>query len=70
MANSIPLTQLKREAEKACGKALAVSYRKLYEMALNGEIPAMQINGRWHVEPHNIRAIAETLTVRAVSVAA
>jgi hypothetical protein len=60
MSDAILLTGLKREAEKL-GSPIPVPYRKIYAMALNGEIPADQINGRWHVERSNIRAIADTL---------
>jgi hypothetical protein len=64
MSDPILLTGVKREAEKIVGATIAVPYRKLYEMALNGDIPAEQINGRWHVERSNIRAVANALLAR------
>jgi hypothetical protein len=61
MSNPIPLTGVKREAEKIVGTTIAVPYRKIYEMALNGDFPAKQIRGRWHADDSDIPDIAKVL---------
>jgi hypothetical protein len=65
MSDPVPLTRLKREAEKL-GHRIDASYRKIYGRALDGKFPADQINGRWHVDRSNIPAIADTLSQRRV----
>jgi hypothetical protein len=64
MSDTILLTGVKREPEKVTGERIPVSYRKLYELTLNGDIPADRINGRWHVERSDIPAVASTLLAR------
>ena len=40
-------------------------HRVLWLAALNGDIPAHQVNGRWHFRPRDIPAIARALRLGA-----
>jgi hypothetical protein len=39
-------------------------YLVLWRAALNGDIPAEQVNGRWHIRTDNAPAIARALKLR------
>lgn len=39
-------------------------YRVLWQAALNGDIPAEQVNGRWHYRPRDVPVIARALRLR------
>jgi hypothetical protein len=62
----VPLTQLSRELSALTGRP-APNYRKLWNMVVNGELPADQVNGRYTVD---VVAAAETLGLTAERVAA
>lgn len=65
MADRIPLTQLRRSAEKISGRTIPVLYRDIYRMALDGVFPASQINGRWYANSADVSTIAKTLAAEA-----
>lgn len=51
-----PLTALASELRRLTGKC--PTYRVLYARVLNGELPAEQVNGRWHVRREDLPEIA------------
>ena len=60
---AVRLSQLARRLD-ADGWQPPRDYRVLWQAALNGDIPAEQLNGRWHFRPHNVPAIARALRLR------
>jgi hypothetical protein len=60
MLDRIPLTELPHELTTLTGQK-SPRYRRLYELVLDGVLPAERINGRLFVRPANVPAIAETL---------
>jgi hypothetical protein len=55
-----PITSLPRDLTEHTGQP-APPYRKLWEKAVQGSLPARQINGRWHYAVADIPAIAASL---------
>jgi hypothetical protein len=60
MPQTIPLSQTSRELSRRFGGS-APAYRQLYELILDGKLPAEQVNGRWFVDEADLPAIAATL---------
>jgi hypothetical protein len=62
MSDPIPLSNAARLiAEMLAGKAPSPGYREIYNDVLDGKIPAKQLNGRWHIERADLKAIADEL---------
>jgi hypothetical protein len=55
----IPLTQVPREIDKLTGRLL--SYRRLYNLILDGRVPAEQDNARWQIRRADLPAIITQL---------
>lgn len=55
----IPLTELAHELAVLTGKK--TKYRRLYDLVLNGDLPAERINGRLFVREENVPGIAGTI---------
>ena len=60
MPQTIPLSLTSRELARRFGGS-APAYRRLYELVLDGKLPAEQVNGRWFVDEADLPAIAATL---------
>jgi hypothetical protein len=59
----LPLPQAFQQAKKMASEEDQSNwprYRSVYEMALDGEIPAQQIRGRWHASPGVIAAMCKS----------
>jgi hypothetical protein len=57
-APSLRISCLLRELDDAGFQIDALTYRKLWEGAVEGRYPAHQETGRWHFRPENVPAIA------------
>jgi hypothetical protein len=55
----IPLSRVAGEIRRAHGGNH--TYREIYNKVLDGEVPAEQTNGRWHVGRADLPAIAKKL---------
>lgn len=55
---SLRLSCLLRELNEAGFQATALTYRKLWEGAVEGRYPAHQVTGRWHFQAADVPAIA------------
>jgi hypothetical protein len=58
IARSLRLSCLLRELDDAGFQAEALTYRKLWEGAVEGRYPAHQVTGRWHFRAADVPAIA------------
>ena len=57
--NNIALADAPRELAKL---GVRVSYRKLYDRVLNGDLPAFRgENGRWYFAPRDLPSVAKAL---------
>jgi hypothetical protein len=61
----IPLTELAHELTLLTGKK--TKYRRLYDLVLNGDLPAERINGRLFVREENVPGIAEIIGLTAAA---
>jgi hypothetical protein len=57
-AASLRLSNLLHALADAGFQTDALTYRKLWEGAVEGRYPAHQETGRWHFRPENVPAIA------------
>lgn len=65
LASKIPLTSLPRALAQAYPGA-AVTYRRLYHLAVDGHLPATQEhNGRWFLARADLPAVARMLGLQA-----
>jgi hypothetical protein len=65
MANRVPLTCLARELTALTGQP-APNYRRLRNLVASGEIPAVQTNGRYTVDPREAaKALGMTIAKQA-----
>lgn len=55
---SLRLSCLPRELDDAGFQAHDLTYRKLWEGAVEGRYPAHQVTGRWHFRAADVAAIA------------
>jgi hypothetical protein len=55
-----PITELPSKLTAYAGKP-SPPYRKLWEMVVQGAIPAERHNGRWHFAEANVPAIATVI---------
>jgi hypothetical protein len=62
----VPLSALPRDLAAYAGRPVA-SYRALYGKALDGVIPAQQINRIWHWNRADLPAIAAALSIHAAA---
>lgn len=60
MASTIRLSQLAGALSELTGKA-PPPYRTLYNLVVDNVIPAESVNGRWWIDPADLRPIAEQL---------
>ena len=56
----VALSALPRELSAFTGQQ-APNYRKMWTLVVDGLLPAMQVNGRYHVRRADLPAIAATL---------
>ena len=61
MTDLLPLTQLKPEAEAVAGRRIALLYRDIYTMAVDGRIDVEWHDGRWRWRREKLPALAEEL---------
>ena len=58
---SFSISLLTRKLTELADGRPVPTHRKIYELVLDGDIPARQVNGRWRIEPADLPAIAEKL---------
>jgi hypothetical protein len=66
-APSLRLSCLLRELDDAGFQAETLTYRKLWEGAVEGRYPAHQVTGRWHFRAADVPAIAAVYHLRRKS---
>ena len=57
------LTALSRDLMAYSGQAAPVGYRRLWSMAVDGQLPVVQVNGRWRYRPDDVPRVAAKLGI-------
>jgi hypothetical protein len=61
---SVRLSRLLRELERAGYQCGNLTYRKVWEGAVEGRFPAHQVNGLWHYDPDDAPKIGAAYGLR------